>query len=293
MDKEKLYQDLKGSVTEEHLKEMTLQILQAQQQGNIVRYLPLLQRLTTPPIETEQILDITRITERQIFLRLLRYLHPDRCSAITSRITEAYEQDQGEILSEYRNILGFTASTFVYEAPQENSTYEEEDFDESDTYQEVNEQWFEDEVITDFITACKAELTGNMDRILDPGDLLNLSGELVISGYQIDDLDGLAYCEAITVLNLSHNAIINLYDLKDLKQLQELDLSCNEIEDISHLSELIGLQVLDISHNEVDDLTPLLPLYDLQYLNISGNPCSRDVRNIEILSERGVIIISF
>ncbi len=293
MDRDQLYRELKGSATEDHLKEMTLHILHAHQQGSIRRYLPLLQKLSSPPIQTEQILDLTSITERQIFLRLLRYLHPDRCSSIYSHIIKAYEGKQDDILIQYGKVLSFTATSFVYEAPKESYGHATEDFDDNVAYQEVDHQWYVDAEISDFITACKAELTGNMDLILEPSDLLNLSGELVISGFQIDDLEGVAYCEAVTILNLSHNAIHNLYDLKDLSQLQELDLSCNEIDDISDLSGLISLQVLDISHNEIDDLSSLISLYDLQYLNISGNPCIRDTKNLNLLQERGVIIISF
>jgi Leucine-rich repeat (LRR) protein len=297
LENDSVFSQVKNKVREEHLKEMTLQVMQAHQEGSISSYIPLLQTLSEPPLEEIQKRDFYELTERQLFLQLLRVLHPDRCSYLTARAEEAHKNTDEERLGKFLEVLSFKStirpSTPVFGSVREEYRYDEKDFDDAQRYDTMDDQWYEQEDISDFIAACKAELAGNLDIMITPTDLSHLTGELVVSNYGISELEGLAYCEAITVLDLSHNQITNLYDLKGLGQLEELDLSDNEINDISDLAGLCSLQVLDLSDNDIDDLSPLLGLYELQYLHISGNPAVRRSEQINELLAKGVVIITF
>lgn len=55
-------------------------------------------------------------------------------------------------------------------------------------------------------------------------------------------------------------------------KLEVLDLRFNEIEDISILGNLKSLKILDLSHNNITDFTPLQSAINLNTVDISYNP---------------------
>ena len=294
MEYEELFASVKTLITEEHLKELTLRVISAHEKGTIRRYIPLLDILQQPPMQEVPAKDYTEEPPRQLFLLLLKNLHPDRSSYLLSHAEAARAQGDGDKLHQLHAALSFipgTAGIPVTGRVVESYGYDDEDFDAQEYM--GDEIWSEEEQVGDFLSACSAELTGNSSYTLRPFDLSHLTGELVVSGYGISDLDGLAFCDGIEVLDLSDNLITNLYDLKDLTGLLELDLSQNEIDDISDLAGLVNLQILDLSYNDIDDLSALLSLPELQYVNISGNPCIGNTEQLNLLLDRGVIIIAF
>ncbi|CCW68579.1 unnamed protein product [Phytomonas sp. Hart1] len=83
----------------------------------------------------------------------------------------------------------------------------------------------------------------------------------------------------ITTLNLSHNNLIDLPDLRDMLNLQVLNLSHNSIEDLSGIDgklPLLTLHTLALSHNRLLSVSDLLGLSALasrlRHLELAGNP---------------------
>lgn len=63
----------------------------------------------------------------------------------------------------------------------------------------------------------------------------------------------------------------SLFELKEIKNLEELDCRNNEITDLTPLVVLHKLKDLDCGSNKISDLTPLATLHDLESLSCWGN----------------------
>jgi len=75
-----------------------------------------------------------------------------------------------------------------------------------------------------------------------------------VSGNQIASLEGFEGHEAIEVLNLSKNKLINCQGIGNLPALKELFMSENEIKSLEGLQELPSLDLWDLSGNKLDTL---------------------------------------
>lgn len=87
----------------------------------------------------------------------------------------------------------------------------------------------------------------------------------------------------LTTLNLAHNQMIELPDLRCMPALEELNLEHNRIEyiaDADNRLPLVALQTLSIGYNALGSLHSLLPLTvlaeTLKALTVKGNPCMRN-----------------
>ena len=140
-----------------------------------------------------------------------------------------------------------------------------------------------------FIEALMAEEPGLREETL-PEQLLNsLEGSLDLSGYGIQDLEGLAFCKNLTELNLENNLIDDLSSFKSLSRIGSLVIGNNAVESIEDLEELFSLEELDISFNPICDVEPLLHLPRLRVLNLVGCPAPEAF--IEIFKSRKILVI--
>ena len=72
-------------------------------------------------------------------------------------------------------------------------------------------------------------------------------------------------------LNLSGNALTDLWPVAGLWELESLDLSDNSVVDLAPLAGLTSLRRLDLAGNRIDDLGPLAGLPALEVLLLDGN----------------------
>ena len=110
-----------------------------------------------------------------------------------------------------------------------------------------------------------------------------------MSGYEINDLDGVGHCLLMISLDMSNNAIDDIADLSSLSHLREIYLSGNQIGYIDSLGYCAELRIVDISNNTIDDISPLFDLEHLEYVNLIGNPVP--VQQIDQLRSMNVMVI--
>ncbi|KEG12442.1 leucine-rich repeat protein (LRRP) [Trypanosoma grayi] len=100
-----------------------------------------------------------------------------------------------------------------------------------------------------------------------------------------DDGDGVVSggLEGLTVLNLAHNQLIEMPDLRSMPILAELDVEHNRIDNIADLDNrlpLLALTSLSLAHNSLGSLQVLSNLTvlaeTLKVLTVRGNPCVED-----------------
>lgn len=133
--------------------------------------------------------------------------------------------------------------------------------------------------------------------IVDPGlsDCINSAAEsnkweyvsevtnLNCAGKSIVNIDGIERFKNILTLDLSHNFISDLSNLKVLSLLTELFVNENQISSIKFLKSLQNIEILDISHgscgNYISDLSPVSALTSLRIFNASG-VCAINVNGV-------------
>lgn len=96
----------------------------------------------------------------------------------------------------------------------------------------------------------------------------------------------------LTDFNLSHNALMELPDLRSLPTLRVLLLNHNAIEDVSDLDSklpLVALHTLQLSSNKLSTASSIMPLTalagTLRHLQVYGNPFTLD--DIEVAMSPG------
>ena len=138
------------------------------------------------------------------------------------------------------------------------------------------------------------------------GEGLDMVTSLELSFQGWKTLDELKFLPYLETLNLSHNQLLELRNIRGLQKLWRLeaannviesiqglqgmnsllvlDLSNNFIDDVSSLSGLDRLRVLDLRNNRIADLSPIHRLPQLKSVLVSGNPdsdCSGFPQNIQ------------
>ncbi len=91
----------------------------------------------------------------------------------------------------------------------------------------------------------QAELGKPLSLFLTQTDLAKIT-ELNGSGYNIDSLEGLQFCNNLRKINLSDNRISSMGALAGLTKLTYLNLSGNEITDIEPVSGMLSLDYLNL-----------------------------------------------
>ncbi len=232
---------------------------------------------------------------KKMFYKLIKIYHPDNLQIHIKNLETAIKNDLGKTISFYKNLISINFSITI--KPYSSNVYHH---DESYVFEEAEYESFnysdielkEVEFNQDLISIISEIFLGNSNHRLEPVDLEQIDGELVLSELNLSDLDGLQYCINITNLNLSKNKIENIYEIKDLTFIEELDLSNNFINNIDPLFDLNYLETLYLDYNQIEDISPLLKIRSLQFVSIIGNPIT-SMDSIRKLQENDVIVVYF
>ena len=243
----------------------------------------------------------------KLFSSLMMTYHPDRLALYRSAIDEAFAAKDRPRLDTFAHIfevLELEKTLIVLSAPRasrnEPDDYRweqaEEVYEEYDEDDPGGEQ--DDEPVDEydpafhrrrtFYSVFKQNIYGTKNVEL-PFHYLEELDTLDVSGFDIEDLDGIGHCLNLLALDLSHNRLLDISDLTALTHLRELYLTNNRIGYIDALAYCPDLRVLDLSDNDVDDISPLLDLDHLEYVNLSGNRIP--ARQIAALKQRGVLVL--
>ncbi|WP_455383604.1 leucine-rich repeat domain-containing protein [Salinispira pacifica] len=302
---EELHAEIRSKVTAEHLKELTVSLIDAYKARNMRVLERYADQLFGPPDGERE--------ANELFLKLIKHLHPDRLNGILREVDDALARGDEQRLLFFGRIMSVRKQLSVRRGAHESARYSRDAQDRSDLREEYtfgredfgydttaynegvfseeeDEFYSEAEVDFDFLSAVKAEHLGNLDIEITAADLQYLEGELVLSGYELSDLDGLEKCVNLTVLDLSDNRIDNIYEVQFLRHLQELFLSNNHIVDIDVLRDLEDLEILDLSFNDIENASVLSDLPALRFVNLTGNPIG-DRSPIEELERRSVVVL--
>ena len=244
-----------------------------------------------------------------LFAKIIQMYHPDKYKGITAEIENRYRSGNYEELVRLKSMYlvdrpSITERIVPFEY-EESYTFDSEDFgfteedirsgidDDPDYMDEYGEERITETDIPvemGFIEAVNRIYVGNLDYTLSVSDLLNLEGEIDVSDFEIDVIDGVEHCTGITGLNLSGNNISAIGRLAFLTLLETLYLSNNNISDIGSLGSLKDLRELDVSFNQIEDISVLARMPNLHYVNLVGNPIA-DKKALLALKARGVIVV--
>ena len=244
--------------------------------------------------------------QNKAFYRLMMIYHPDRISHYQSEIEKHFRTGNREQLLRYAHIfpvLELERKLKVeqplsqgYREPEEyvwdegSEEFSEAEIDGEDgTDQELFDDFDEPGKRRSFFSAFKQSVYGSRNIEL-PYYYLEELELLDMSGYEINDLDGVGHCIHMINLDLSNNNIDDITDLSSLLHLREIYLAGNNIGYIDALSYCTQLRIVDLSYNEITDISPLFELKELEYVNIIGNtiPSKQET----LLKKKNVMVIS-
>jgi hypothetical protein len=284
------YHEIKERLTIEHLKRITIDIIDSYKNRNFNQ----LKKYAS-------VLEMDSETHHsKLFSVLIKKFHPDRISFILKQVDELYQNKDINGLTRLRDSFFFNIAA-VRSVPDTNFEFEQEyAFDEEDFgYKEADAAEPEDFGETEldfgeeehrFMDAVHRLFAGGLDLNITASDLMDLEGALDLSDFDIDDLEGVQHCVYVNELNLSNNRIEKIGGLSGLTGLFYLFLANNQIENISPLKGLVHLKELDISFNNISDISVLEKLEELEYVNLLGNPV-RDYSVVDRLMKKGIIVI--
>ena len=244
-----------------------------------------------------------------LFAKIIQMYHPDKFKSIKADIENRYRTGNYEELVRLKSMYLVDrpssrdrSAVFEYEESYvfdgDDLGFCEEDMrsgidDDPEFVDEYGEERLRESDMTGetgFIDAVNRIYVGNLDYALSVADLRNLEGEIDVSDFDIDVIDGVEHCTGITGLNFSGNNISAIGRLAFLTLLETLYLSNNNISDIGCLASLKELRELDVSFNQIEDISVLLKMPNLHYVNLVGNPVD-DKKSIERLIARGIIVV--
>ena len=282
---------------EDRLKKIAASLIEAHREGN----------LDLLSLYAERVNEIRKAPPKRQFMRLIQVFHPDRLAIYEKQIADfrAAGDEAGlkalEILFEpihsasvrrkdYGDVADYGLDE-TYGYSEDDFGYGEDDFEEKDDdFEEIDGDEINPFAVGTFMDAIKREFFGNLELYPTRHEIEQFEGEMDLSDYLLDNLDGAEHCINITSLNLALNRIDNIWPLRDLTRLEYLDLSSNCLEDADELKGLTGLLELDLSFNEIEDVAFLLELPALKCVSLAGNPV-RDPLIIERLRKRGVMVV--
>ena len=116
--------------------------------------------------------------------------------------------------------------------------------------------------------------------------ILENASEIDLNAHGITDISPVIKFKQLEKLDLSDNAIENIYMFQYLRApLRELNLANNRIYDATALMYLEDLEYLDVSGNTLFSASPIRQLSKLKWLKLTGNPLDSD----EIASLRAAL----
>ncbi|RNF23198.1 putative leucine-rich repeat protein (LRRP) [Trypanosoma cruzi] len=130
---------------------------------------------------------------------------------------------------------------------------------------------------------CRCDFSYNEIRLIDFDTPLHGGSSKENGALGSGDGFDNATLDELTVLNLAHNQLIDVPDLRCMPLLEELNLEYNRIEQLTDLESrlpLLALTSLSIAHNGLRSLQDFLPLTvlaeTLRVLFFRGNPCTNN-----------------
>lgn len=113
----------------------------------------------------------------------------------------------------------------------------------------------------------------------DNAEGISISGDrFCYSGFESTEIpaDFLRYAEFATSIDLSHNKIKDIFDLRKFEKLQELNLDNNEIDDETKIPSMPSLRILSLNKNKLVDCEKLIRQLqencpNLKYISLLGN----------------------
>ena len=282
----KTYDYLKSNLTVLKLQELSLTIIDAYKSRDRLKLQLYGDALFPDEVFEEQ--------GNRLFLKLIKYFHPDRLNLIRKEIVSAFREGDEERLSFYRKVLSADSEVdrqYVRRFEINASEVHAYGHDDVGMHPMDEEDVHDAESDYDFISAVKAAYLGNLDLTIGQEDLICLEGDLSIPDLGLESLEGIEYCRNITSLNISYNRIRDLSPLRDLTYLEEFLAAGNVIDSLDALGCLSALEIIDVSKNEIEDPAPLLSLEHLGFVDLRENPV-RDLDTLRRLEENGVVVLT-
>jgi len=296
MDSEFLFQKLNTGYTSENMNRITEKIITAYKNKNTV-YLRELSAFSPEcsAAGSERI--------NKLFFRLMMQYHPDRLGYYQHEMASARQYRETFRLEKLMHI--FSVLDYIDNKPAEKSVVADVHFDtevqyeinieDFDTVFDIDDATKSDDAFDQeiqgrhFISALKHKEYGNLNIMYREPDLMNMEGDLELSGLDIEDLSGIELCQNLTGLDLSGNRIDDITLIGFLPLLETVDLSGNQISRIDAISRLEYVSQLDLSFNMIRDISPLFELARLQFVNLMGNPVPAG--QIDFLRDKSIIIV--
>lgn len=137
------------------------------------------------------------------------------------------------------------------------------------------------DALRSIIPACNISHSDLVYSIFAGGTTTVTTDTLVLdmSGQGLSDLSFLMQLRNLQTVNLSNNAITNIYYFQyteSWRTITYLDLSNNFISDLAAVTNLRNLTTLNLSDNQITDITPLYAMSNLRELYLGGNPLTDD-----------------
>ena len=307
-------QKFESAWIEDRLKKIAAALIEAHREGN----------LDLLSLYAMRVPEIRKAPPKRQFMRLIQVFHPDRLAIYVRQVADCrmsgdeaglktleslFEYQMPDNIAhasvrstsgrrkDYGNVADYGFDeTYGYD--EDDFGYGEDDFEErEDDFEEMDGDFGESDpgetnpfAEGTFMDAIKREFFGNLELYPTRHEIEQFEGEMDLSDYLLDNLDGAEHCINLSSLNLAMNRIDNIWPLRDLTRLEYLDLSSNCLEDADELKGLTGLLELDLSFNEIEDVAFLLELPALKCVSLAGNPV-RDPLIIERLRKRGVMVV--
>ncbi|MEM8638133.1 MAG: leucine-rich repeat domain-containing protein [Cyanobacteria bacterium P01_G01_bin.54] len=128
------------------------------------------------------------------------------------------------------------------------------------------------------------DLSNNQISVLPPASVPGSWGpprlwKLVLSGNALEDVSNFKNAKQLVSLDLCSNNITDISFVAQLDNLVRLSLCHNNIADISPLAQINNIDVVDLSHNPIDDISILSTVATLSGLNLTNT----DVEDISAL----------
>ena len=287
---------------EDRLKKIAASLIEAHREGN----------LDLLSLYAMRVPEIRKAPPKRQFMRLIQVFHPDRLAIYVRQVADCRAAGDEAGLKALESLFESVRSAPVRSAPvrrkdygnvadygfdetygygEDDFGYGEDDFEErDDDFEEMDGDETNPFAEGTFMDAIKREFFGNLELYPTRHEIEQFEGEMDLSDYLLDNLDGAEHCINLSSLNLAMNRIDNIWPLRDLTRLEYLDLSSNCLEDADELKGLTGLLELDLSFNEIEDVAFLLELPALKCVSLAGNPV-RDPLIIERLRKRGVMVV--
>jgi Leucine-rich repeat (LRR) protein len=270
--------------------------------------------------EYAKIKEITRLVSEYVdvydekvnkcFSKLIMTYHPDKSAAYLKEIEQIMKSGQPGGIEKYAHILLIQDLDNIvvpghYEDIDYNPEYKWDPetrrsktkftddpagsiYDDEDYSDYEYEKYYNPEAERSFYSALKIRLYGTEEVDL-PFYYLEEMEDIDLSGFEIENLDGIEHCRYVQNLDLSRNKISDISEIVNLLNIEELYLQNNQIGLIDVLYNLRKLRILDISANEIDDISPLFGLPKLEYVNVMNNPVPRS--QIQVLRNNDILVI--